>query len=185
MLEEPRRGIGAILLRPAVVVSVLLGLTAVAAATWGTIRAVRPPSAEPAVLDPAPTPTVEPVRRPRPAAAPLAATSADPKPESAPARTERNARTATASSEAAMVQGAVEALRRDRDPEKASRLLDQYRKRNPGGALGEEALALAIEAALARKDPQAADLARQYLAQYPAGRFRAMAAQAIRRVDSR
>ncbi len=79
-----------------------------------------------------------------------------------------------------MVQTAVEALRRDRDPQQASRLLEQYRKRNPDGALGEEALALAIEAALARKSPQAMSLARQYLAEYPNGRFRQVALQALR-----
>jgi hypothetical protein len=177
-LDEPRRGMGSVLLRPAVVVGVLFGLTAVAAATWGTIRAVRPRAPEPAIEVPAPAAAVEPAKRSRPAPAPVAA---EPASDGATPRSEPRPRPAPAASEAAMVQAAVEALRREGDPERASRLLDQYRKRNPGGVLGEEALALAVEAALARKDPQAADLARQYLARYPNGRFRAVALEALQR----
>ena len=50
-----------------------------------------------------------------------------------------------------------------------------YLRSNPRGALAEDALALSIEAAMARKDPRAADYARRYLARYPEGRFRSLA----------
>ena len=180
-LDERRRGVGSKLLRPAVVVGMLLGLTAVAAATWGTIRAVRSRAAEPVSETPTATPVhVEAPKRAVPALVTTPPASAEPEPASKPEKPAPRAPAANASSEAALVQGAVAALRRDRDPEKATRLLDEYRKRNPGGALSEEALALAMEAALVRKDPRAVKLARQYLANYPNGRFRQMAMRALR-----
>ncbi len=63
----------------------------------------------------------------------------------------------------------------------AHQLLDQYLRTNPRGALAEDALALSIEAAAARKDPRAADYARRYLARYPNGRFRKVAERALAR----
>jgi hypothetical protein len=60
-------------------------------------------------------------------------------------------------------------------------LLAQYLKSNPRGALAEDALALSIEAAVARKDARAADYARRYLARYPNGRFRVQAERALAR----
>jgi hypothetical protein len=189
-LDERRRGVGAILLRPAVVVGMLLGLTAVAAATWGTLRAARSSAPEPASEPPAP-PAVMPTGAPRRATPTLVSTppaSAEPEAADQPEEPEKDAprpRAAQPSSEAALVQGAVTALRRDRDPEKASRLLREYQQRNPGGALSEEALALAVEAAMARKDPKAASLARRYLAKYPNGRFRQVAQRALRSAEPR
>ena len=50
---------------------------------------------------------------------------------------------------------------------------------NPQGALSEEALALSIEAAHARKDPAAKSHARRYLARYPAGRQRRLAERVL------
>jgi len=47
--------------------------------------------------------------------------------------------------------------------------------------LVEDALALSIEAAAARKDPRAAEYARRYLARYPSGRFRGMAERVLAR----
>ncbi len=180
-LDERRRGLGSLVLRPIVVVGLLLGLTAVAAATWGTIRAVRSRATEPVSETPTTLPVpVEAPKRAVPALVTTPPASAEPEPASEPDQPAPRAPVATASSEAALVQGAVAALRRDRDPDKATRLLDEYRKRNPGGALSEEALALAMEAALARKDPRAVKLARQYLANYPNGRFRQMAMRALR-----
>jgi len=185
LLDERRRSVGPVLLRPAVVVGVLLGLTAAAAATWGTlhiVRGERPQASSPspvgAPVSPTP-PRSQPVSRLEPREVPPAA------PSSEAVRTDGRARSPSAASEAALVQGAVEALRRDRDPERASRLLEQYRKRNPDGSLGEEALALAVEAAMDRNDPRSSDLAREYLARYPQGRFRQVAQEALRRAAPR
>jgi hypothetical protein len=75
----------------------------------------------------------------------------------------------------------VRALRKQGDPARAQALLDQYLKSNPRGALSEDALALSIEAAVARKDPRAAEYARRYLSRYPNGRFRAQAERALSR----
>lgn len=79
------------------------------------------------------------------------------------------------------VAEAVRALRKQGDAARAQQLLDQYLKTNPHGALAEDALALAIEAAAGQKDPRAVDYARRYLARYPNGRFRAVAQRAIAR----
>ena len=64
------------------------------------------------------------------------------------------------------------------NPEHAQKLLDGYLASHPSGALSEDALALSIEAATARRDPRASEYARRYLAQYPNGRFRQLALRA-------
>jgi Tfp pilus assembly protein PilF len=70
------------------------------------------------------------------------------------------------------VLDAMVALRRKRDPARAGVLLDRYLVAHPRGALHEEALALAIEAASARGDRAAArNLSQAYQARYPQGRF--------------
>jgi hypothetical protein len=70
------------------------------------------------------------------------------------------------------VLDALIALRRQHDPARAGTLLARYLAAHPRGALREEALVLAIEAADARADRAAgAALARTYLAEFPAGRF--------------
>jgi hypothetical protein len=79
------------------------------------------------------------------------------------------------------VAEAVRALRKQGDAARAQALLDEYLRANPKGALSEDALALSIEAAAARKDPRAADYARRYLARYPNGRFRGVAERALAR----
>ena len=67
---------------------------------------------------------------------------------------------------------ALIALRRDHDPVRAGALLDSYLVAHPRGALREEALVLATEAADARGDHALAQrLARIYQADYPQGRF--------------
>ena len=83
-------------------------------------------------------------------------------------------------SDSVLVHRAVKALRSGGDAEQASELLERYRSRNPDGVLAEEALALSIEAAVAKGDPRARQLARQYLLTYPKGRFAAAARQAAR-----
>ena len=73
--------------------------------------------------------------------------------------------------EPTLVATAMRALRRDHDPVAAGRLLDDYLRRWPNGALIEEALALALEAANARGDARARTFATTYLQRFPAGRF--------------
>jgi len=70
------------------------------------------------------------------------------------------------------VLDALVALRREHDPVRAGTLLARYLSAHPRGALREEALVLAIEAADARGDKTGgAQLARAYEAEFPAGRF--------------
>jgi hypothetical protein len=83
--------------------------------------------------------------------------------------------------DAALVLGAMRALRHQRDPAAAGRLLDRYLALHPDGPLAEEALGLAIEAAATRKDPAAATYANGYLRRFPDGRF----AEAARRARAR
>ena len=76
---------------------------------------------------------------------------------------------------------AIQALRQDRDPERAGRLLAAYLRTHPRGALAEEAVALSIEAADARHSPAAATFAERYLKEYPHGRFRSAAERVLAR----
>jgi hypothetical protein len=101
-------------------------------------------------------------------------TAAEPAP-SADKPLERRVDKPRAGEDPSQVAEAVRALRKQGDPARAQQLLDQYLRANPRGALAEDALALSIEAAAARKDPRAADYARRYLARYPQGRFRSLA----------
>jgi hypothetical protein len=119
---------------------------------------------------PLPEPSVASPRRAPPAHAPELepAPSTDKSPE-------RRAERPRAGEDPSQVAEAVRALRKQGDPARAGQLLDQYLRSNPRGALAEDALALSIEAAAARKDPRAADYARRYLARYPQGRFRSLA----------
>lgn len=81
-------------------------------------------------------------------------------------------------SDVARVHEAAKALRHDRDAERALQLLE--RSGAPvSGPLAEEALALRIEASMARADGRQAKLATAYLAQYPRGRYRDLAQRAL------
>jgi hypothetical protein len=74
--------------------------------------------------------------------------------------------------EAALVMAALRSLRRENNPARAGTLAQSYLTRFPDGVLDEEALAIGIEAAVARHDAAGATaLANQYLGRYPAGRF--------------
>jgi hypothetical protein len=81
-------------------------------------------------------------------------------------------------SDVARVHEAAKALRHDADPARALQLLERPGTRITG-PLAEEALALRIEASAARGDGRAAKLAAAYLAQYPTGRYRQLAAKAL------
>jgi hypothetical protein len=84
----------------------------------------------------------------------------------------------TTPQERTQVLDALVALRRDRDPHRAGVLLERYLLDHPRGALREEALVLATEAADARGDhAQAQRFARSYQSEYPQGRFHQFAAQ--------
>jgi hypothetical protein len=96
-----------------------------------------------------------------------------------PAHVSSRARTARSSEDPSRVFDAIQALRNERDPARASRLLAEYLARYPHGALAEEAVALSIEAAAARHSPSAATFAERYLRDYPGGRFRHTAEQAL------
>lgn len=92
--------------------------------------------------------------------------------QSSTAPTENEAR----DDETLLLVEAVRALRREHRPEAASALLEEYLRRHPDGALREEGLALAFEAAAAAKNQERAlVLAREYIERYPAGQFRARA----------
>ena len=77
-----------------------------------------------------------------------------------------------------LVFDAMRALRREGEPERAARLLDDYLRKYPGGSMCEEALALAVEAHQVLGDGRAASYANRYLAKYPEGRFSASALRA-------
>jgi hypothetical protein len=129
---------------------------------------VEMPVALPAETPP-PAPAVAPVS-PRPMrAAPPRAELRAPARASAPVITD----------EPTLVATAMRTLRRDHDPAGAALLLDGYLRRWPNGALIEEALALAIEAANARGDARAHTFAAQYLQRFPNGRFAEVARRTL------
>ena len=80
---------------------------------------------------------------------------------------------------AALVLGAMRALRKEHDPVRAARLLSEYRTHHAGGSLDEEALALAIEAGGASGDGSGVRFAKDYVARYPQGRFTRSAQAAL------
>ncbi|HKP63024.1 MAG TPA: hypothetical protein VJV78_40085 [Polyangiales bacterium] len=125
-------------------------------------------AAEPESMAPAPLETTA-------VAAPESASSA----ELPAAAADVPARSPAASPNSELVVRAVRALRRDGDPALAALLLDEYRTRRSGGPLGEEVLALQIEAAVANADPRAARFAREYLTRYSAGRYADTARRAL------
>ncbi len=159
------------LFRPAVALIAVLSLgMATAAATvgprlqrrWFPDPPVDPPVVgidEPIVLRPMATPS-----RPRPALV------AEPEPQ-------RRTRASRSESPARLV-AAVRALRVEDQPLRAEQLALGYLRVYPHGALAEEALAVAIEAAALNHDSRAPRLAERYFRQYPNGRFRHVAEQA-------
>jgi len=82
--------------------------------------------------------------------------------------------------DASLVVSAMRALRKEHDAERAARLLDRYLAAHPEGALVEEAIALDLEASVARHDDARAQaFARQYLRRFPEGRFGTLARRTL------
>ncbi len=167
------------------VAACLLAGGAAAAGGIAWQRTQSPPPADQAAL-PSAVSALPPPREAGPGPAPASATaSASAEPVTVPAvRGSAGARApapdaSARSADAALVHAAVKALRRDGDPEQAARLLERYAERDPNGPLAEEALALRIEAAVARHDPRARALAQDYLGRYPTGRYREAAKRAL------
>ena len=162
--------------RPALLGGGALLIAATAAAAGYTILS---PSNAP--LAPAPSAVVAPPEAravptpPAPVAPPPAEVEA---PDEKPSE-RRAAPAPRAGEDPTQVAEAVRALRKQGDPARAQALLDQYLRTNPRGALAEDALALSIEAAAARKDPRATEYAKRYLSRYPKGRFRSVAERVL------
>jgi hypothetical protein len=177
--QQRRSRAGVAALRPAVVFTVLLvAAGATAAATLGQrwIEHRNHPS-PPAPVIPAARPRVSPAA---PAPARIVEAAAVELPAVEPENHRQRASHVRARSEdPSQVVMALEALRKQHDPDRAAKLLATYLAAHPHGALVEEALALSIEAAAARHDPAAADFAKRYLRDYPRGRFRQTAETAL------
>jgi hypothetical protein len=168
------------LVRPALLACAALFAAASAAAAGYTLLSAKKsePAAPMASVAP---PTVVP-RDTRRSVAHVAPAPAQPSSEPAPViEPTKRVDKPRAGEDPSQVAEAVRALRKQGDAARAQALLDQYLKANPRGALAEDALALSIEAAAARKDPRAADYARRYLAKYPNGRFQSVAERALSR----
>ena len=146
--------------------------TTIAAATQATPRRVPPPAPPVPVI---PEPTWAPPPLPEtPAAQP--ATMVRKSPSSKP-------RVPATESVDSLTSGVplVEAIRERRAGHvaRARELANEYRAKNPSGALYEEALALAVETSATLGDDEAKQLAHLYLERYPRGRFRAQAQRVV------
>lgn len=94
-------------------------------------------------------------------------------------------RPASAETPASLLYQAATALRRDGSPSRALTLLDAYAKISPDRGGSEEARALRLEAHYRMGSPATRALAEAYLRDFPAGRFRATAANILARGAAR
>ena len=168
------------LLRPALIAAVLLGVTAAGAKMGGVLPESPAQAVEELFSKPVQTISA-PVAQAK-ASEPEAERAyelSDLPLEDAHARRSRSAAPAASTPGAKLMVEAMQA-RRSGDTARASKLLKEYQRKYPDGALQEEALALSMEAAAARGDASANKLARQYLERYPNGRFRDQAQRVLR-----
>ena len=173
--------------RAAMAAGVLLMAGAATAAVFGVRFKLLALATTPAPIVSTSAPAVRHVAR-RAELAPIAELEAPAEPEAPPelgpsappAPIVHRARTVK-SEDPSLVVSAIQALRQDRDPERAGRLLSAYLRTHPRGALAEEAVALSIEAADARHSPAATTFAERYLKEYPHGRFRSAAERVLAR----
>lgn len=173
-------------MRAATVVGLLLVAGAATASVFGVHWKLLATSPAPAASTPAPA--IHHLAHARRAElAPIAELEApaevDSQPELAPAAPAVHHARTMKSEDPSLVVSAIQALRQDRDPERAGRLLAAYLRTHPRGALAEEAVALSIEAADGRHSPAAATFARRYLKEYPDGRFRSAAERVLDRPE--
>lgn len=165
-------------LRPALLgVGALLIAASAAAAGYTLLASSQQTRPAPSAIMPPPAPAPAPLS---PAAPRIVDGPVEPPPV-APLPSAKHLEKPRPGEDPSQVAEAVRALRKQGDAARAQALLDQYLRSNPHGALAEDALALSIEAAAARKDPRAADYARRYLARYPSGRFKTVAERALSR----
>jgi len=170
-------------LRPAMVAGILLGGGAIASAAlthWPawvarSVRQIVVAADDQTARPPAPArrPSLTSLRE-QPAAEPPVAEPPVAEP-AGPARdvwVDRHARRAAVLENPSLVIAATRALRHNHDPRRARALAGRYLAAHPTGALAEEALAIAIEAAIDEHDPDCAALSRRYLELYPRGSFR-------------
>lgn len=181
-LDAPVRGAPRWVGRLALAVG-LLGVSAAAAAGGTALsNAFSDELARPVVSAPAAHPAPRP--RPAPARVEPAPVVAAPSAELALPSAQASAVVAprpplvAPPSDVARVHEAAKALRHEGDPERALQLLERPGARI-SGPLAEEALALRIEASVAKGDGRQAKLAAAYLAQYPNGRYRELAKKAL------
>ena len=142
-------------LRPALLgMGALLLAATAAAAGYSWLAPTKAPST---ALAPAAVVAAQRTRAPSAAvqvAPPLETAPLDPVPSVDPPSLKQPSKL-QAGEDPSQVAEAVRALRKQGDPARAQALLDQYLKANPHGALAEDALALSIEAAAARKGSRA------------------------------
>ena len=180
LLDEPKLGASRWAFRFALVAG-LLGASAAAAAASGVLGGVfdvAPPNVSPVSAVPALPPPRAAAPAPASPRAVADAVSESPPPAAAPAPAPAAAEARGAASDVARVHEAAKALRHDGDAARALQLLEGSGKPIVG-PLAEEALALRIEASMARGGGREKRLATAYLAQYPNGRYRELAQRAL------
>jgi hypothetical protein len=174
-------------LRPALVAAMLLAVTAAGAKMGGVLPASAGNAVEQLFAKPVETISA-PIAQAKARTLASKAKAVEPEAErplelsDLPLEHAPRARTAAPAPSTPGAKLMVEAMqaRRSGDTARASKLLKEYQRKYPEGALQEEALALSMEAAAARGDAGANKLARQYLERYPNGRFRDQAQRVLR-----